>query len=882
MRVLSKKSGLALFASILLWGCTLSAFAQSSNTDAPFIEIINEIERNTSYNFLYREALVSDLRLSINIHSGNLLEDLHSELARHRIAMRVDSSRNQIVIFKPNDNTPNGRIEVAGYVVDASTGERLPYATLYWKKDGGLKGTTANSAGHFTLSETSRDSALLVTASYVGYASRSTRIENAGDAGGVDELTIRLSPESIGGSEIIVTGQNYFASVDTLLRDYVDMGSFSPLGEPNTLRALQLLPSVSIGTAMSNGLNVRGSATDGLHVLLDGTSIFNQSHLFGLLDSFNADVLRRSGLYYDITPAQYQAPPGGTLTLFTKTGSLNRFHSSVGISNSSYRATLEGPLKKGSSSWVLSGRHSYMNSVNWLNNSDLIEWGLNIDRPREAIGANLVDVESRLVTPGAFQAGFFDAHGKLYFEGNRGNRFYLSGYYGGDDNDQSAERLIRQFDNNTGTSILAPIDVETSNRWNNLAGSAHYEHSFSPTVYSHTSASFSVYETDYSKEDFTYIQFDDDNSLREAFVYPFENRSIINEVKAEQRMDVDFNAFLWTIGGTYHYYLGEYFENSFDRPGFFIHESAHKADAYTQFDFNRWDPLRLNAGARFHYYSNGSFLRVSPRVKLELLPKQPISLSFGYSRNYKFLHQINLYNVVSADVWILSKESQPPSEVNYLTSGIYLKPGPYLYLQAEAYIKEFNNLRLHEINTQSLSNTFTEAPWFFDNDGLGQGLEVLMRNSFRGFSLTSTFTWSRMELQNDRLNNGDPFPVEWDRTYRYTVTAEVNPFRNFYLYLSWLYATGTPNQLATFGPDSVKRLDEYYRTDMSFEYKKKTEFGRMNLSLSFFNLFDRKNPWYREYSFVLDTSQPTERLRTLPVNVFDLGFQPSFEISLSF
>lgn len=881
MRVLLKNKGLAFLASILLWANAHVAYSQHSYSNTPLIDIINDIEKTTSYKFLYREALVSNLQLTMTSEPNALLDSLQSELKRHRISMRVDSARKQVVIYKSNDDPHAGNNEVSGYVVDATTGERLPFATLYWTKNGSLKGTTANSAGHFSLSETSRDTSLLVTASYVGYGSRSTEIDRE-DGSAVDELTIRLTPESIGGNEIIVTGQNYFSSLDTLLRDYVDMGNFSPLGESNTLRALQLLPSVSINTAMSNGLNVRGSASDGLHVLLDGTPIFNQSHLFGLLDSFNADVLRRSGLFYDITPAQFQAPPGGTLTLSTKTGSLNEFHSSIGVSNSSYRATLEGPLVKGKSSWLLSGRHSYMNSVNWLNNSDLIEWGLNIDRPSEPIGVNLVDVESRLITPGAYQAQFFDVHGKLYFEGNRGNRFYISSYYGGDDTDQSAERLIRKFDEPTSTSFLGPIEVETNNTWDNFAASAHYEHSFSPSVFSHTSASFSVYETDYAKSDFTYIQFDEESNLSEAFIYPFANRSIINELKGEQRIDVDFREFLWTIGASYQYYLGEYYENSFDRPGFFIHESAHKVDAYTQFDFNRWNYVRLNAGARFHYYTNGSFLRGSPRIKLELLPKQPVTLSMGYSRNYKFLHQINLYNVISADVWILSKESQPPSEVDYLTSGIYIKPGPWLYLQAESYIKHFNDLRLHEINTQSLTNTFAEAPWFSDNNGYGRGVEILMRNSFKGFSLTNTFTWSKMELQNERLNNGEVFPVEWDRTYRYTVTAEINPIKHFYIYLSWLYATGTPNQLATFGPDTIKRLADYYRTDLNFEYKRKTDFGEMDLSLSFFNLFDRQNPWYREYSFVIDASRPRERLRTVPVNVFDLGFQPSFEVSLSF
>ena len=80
---------------------------------------------------------------------------------------------------------------------------------------------------------------------------------------------------------------------DTPAAGLIAAGRFSPLGETSTIRALQGHPSATAGTAVSEGLTVRGSPPDGFLVTLDGMPLYNQSHpFFGLLDSFNADANR--------------------------------------------------------------------------------------------------------------------------------------------------------------------------------------------------------------------------------------------------------------------------------------------------------------------------------------------------------------------------------------------------------------------------------------------------------------------------------------------------------------------------------------------------------------------------------------------------------------
>lgn len=875
---------LPMFCMLIVLVSTEQTHGQFVFKEQPVQEIIREIQAETDWRFLYREALVTDIRLSFETERENLIESLREKLEPHKLSVRVDSAHNQAIIVKQSGGSlelpkKQSIIRISGQVVDELTGERLPFATISWQNNGQTQGVSANSSGKFQLNRRSTDPKIILTCSYVGYQGETVQFDVSKNKK-LEEVTFRLKPKRIDGNELVVTGTNYYGQIDENTAGLVDIGMFSPMGGTNSVRALQSLPSTSLTPALNGDMHVRGSPADGFRVLLDGITIFNQTHLFGLLDSFNSDVLQRSNFFYDIAPAQYQAPPGGTLSMVTKTGSLNEFSANPGASNTSYRLTLEGPLNQGSSSWLISGRGSYLNSVNWLNNSNLIQWGLNVNRPREVLDPDLVNIESQLVSPGMTSAHFLDLHGKLYFEGQNSSRFIISGYYGQDNTEQEADRQVRSFDSSNQNFELRK--VSTTNDWSNGAVSLQYQDQLSEQVFSQTTAGVSIYRSDFSKDDFTYTRVNRENGTFQLFVFPFENRSILNELKAEQQFDFNYDPWLISAGLLYQYYLGEYYEDSFDRPGFLTNRTSHKTDLYANIDYSGWDWLDLSAGARMYYYTNGEYLRWSPRLKLRLFPQSPISIGGGFSRNYQFLNKISLSNTVTSDVWILSNNTQPPNEVDYYSVGIYLEPTNWLYAQLEGYYKDFSNVRLHEINALSLTNTFNDAPWYANNNGIGQGIELLVRNRVGRINLSQTFTISEMQLSNPAINNGEPFYVDWDRKFRYGATLESEPLNHVFLYLSWMYATGAPNKLATFGAGNDERLGNYQRTDITIEYKNRLSFGKLQASVSVFNLFDRQNPWYRDLAFVKDQSTNRSRIRTVPVNVYDIGMQPSFNLSLSF
>ena len=251
--------------------------------------------------------------------------------------------------------------------------------------------------------------------------------------------------------------------------------------------------------------------------------------------------------------------------------------------------------------------------------------------------------------------------------------------------------------------------------------------------------------------------------------------------------------------------------------------------------------------------------------------------------NHQFLHRVSIENATTADVWILSTDDQPPASSEQFSAGIEFIPDPSVYLKVEAYLKTYEDLRIHELNTQSLENTFLGAPWFTQNSGDAKGVEMILRNRFNSFSLTQSYTLSQMVFSNPELLDGDDFFAEWDRTHSYGAVLETAFSNRLKLYLSWVMMSGAPNSLAAFGNDSDERLDAYYRLDSTIEYQHQfRNASSLEVSFSVFNMLNRDNVWYRNYAFSFDETRSIPRLRPLPVDVLDLGFQPSFSVKYSF
>ncbi len=900
LRQIDRRFCQAFLFVLLFFSCPSllpSAWAQQAfvYNDEPIKEVIADIEAREGYRFLYRDALISGKRISLEATPDSLLTSLQQSLLRQRLDLKIDHSYRQVLLSEAQPDTYARPSVIKGQVFDSNTGTRLPFANITWITAGHLHGVSTNEAGFFRM-QINHDEMdaenLLLAVSYVGY--RPTRI-SLDVTNPPAELSIRLIPERIQGQEVLVQSSLLHTDLDTTWHHLLYAGLFSPFGESSVLRSMQPLPAVSMSTALSEGLNVRGSKADGFQVLLDGAPIYNQNHFYGMFDVFNADALQTVGFYYDIAPASYFAPPGGTISFITRTGSLTSFSGSLGASSTALRGTFEGPLAKGRASWLVSGRHSYLDQINWLNNENLLGLGLDIDRTISQLPALFTDFDNFVLSPTNTEARFFDVHGKLSLENKKGGKTTLSLYAGGNDTQLDADRitLVRRNENGTLGAEFEP--VSTKNSWGNEAVSLQFHDPIGSRSYLQTIFSLSHYLSRYSRDDFTYTRINANTGRSQNFIFPFAYQNELYDLKWAHNLSIVPNgAGLWTFGASGNFYALTYKEQSATRPSFGEDYFAIQGDAYGEYEYMDSKVLNVRSGLRLHYFTQGHVFRLSPRLQFTLLPRAPVTIRVGYSRNYQFLHQLFLENTNSASMWVITTGSQGPSHVNNLTAGLYLKPFPTTAFQVEGYTRTYGNLRRHEINAPaqvSTANISSFVPWFSSNNAFAKGLEFMYNQRIGRATWTNSYTLSEIEYQNDLVNDGLRYPAEWDRTHQFTSNLQVDITPAVSANLTWYYATGNPNVLAyTESEQEVTnlvpeedRLPDYHRLDFSLKSAFQLKGGpKVETRFSIYNVYDQANVWYRDPIQVFRSDRPGSGLRFYNVNVFDLAFQPAFDVSLSF
>jgi hypothetical protein len=210
-----------------------------------------------------------------------------------------------------------------------------------------------------------------------------------------------------------------------------------------------------------------------------------------------------------------------------------------------------------------------------------------------------------------------------------------------------------------------------------------------------------------------------------------------------------------------------------------------------------------------------------------------------------------------------------------------------VFLQAEVYFKEYSNLRLHESANPDPANAGLidelTNPWLTNIDGTAQGFELMLRHRTGPVLWSHAYTLSRTVYTNPRVLDGREFLVSWDRTHQYVASADVQlgAFRGN---LTWSASSGTPNALRFRDASEQDRLPMYHRLDLGLSWERQIANRTVSAGLSVYNLYDRSNVWYRSLvpSVISGPSGDRRVEETVSVDVYDLGFHPSFRLGLQF
>ncbi|MFN3446657.1 MAG: TonB-dependent receptor, partial [Bacteroidia bacterium] len=248
---------------------------------------------------------------------------------------------------------------LSGTVKDAKNGEDLIGVSISVTE---LKtGVATNSYGYYSLNLPKGKYTIVY--SYVGYVTQTKTIDLTN---GNVTLKVELTEDKRELKELTVTTDRPNSSnVESTKMSVVKMDIKEVkkipilLGEVDIIKAIQLLPGVQAAGDGNTLFIVRGGNVDHNLVQLDEAVVYNPSHVVGFFSVFNGDAIKDFEIYKGGIPANYGGRLASVLDVRMKDGNSKQYSVSGGIGVLSSRLTIEGPIQKDKSSFMISGRRSY-------------------------------------------------------------------------------------------------------------------------------------------------------------------------------------------------------------------------------------------------------------------------------------------------------------------------------------------------------------------------------------------------------------------------------------------------------------------------------------------------------------------------------------------
>lgn len=752
------------------------------------------------------------------------------------------------------------RYTISGYVEDQTSAEKLIAATIYDFNSG--KGTSANEYGFFSLTLPEGDVNLQV--SYVGYGTYNETFYLGADL----KMNISLVP-SLTLDEVVVTTHRpqdvvedvQMSSIHIPIKEIKSIPMF--MGEADVIKTIQLMPGVQSGTEGTSGIYVRGGGPDQNLFLLDGVPIYNANHLFGFFSVFNPDAISNITLTKGGFPAHYGGRLSSVLDIRMKEGNMKEFHGAASIGLIATKLTLEGPIFKDKTSFIISGRRTYL---------DILAQPI-IQQINKANG-----VEGRT---GYY---FYDVNAKINHKFSDRDRIYLSAYFGRDkfyiDNE---EKWI-----NNDTSYL--VTSESGLYWGNLTTALRWNHVFGSKLFSNITAMYSNYAFD---------TFDKTQNLvngRYDQSYAYHYFSGIEDWGATA--DFDYRpvpAHTIRFGGKYLYHTfspgietlsstDDTLTAEFNSDKVFAHEYY----VYAEDNFQLGSRIRANVGLHYSgFFVNDEFYHsLQPRISGRLLITPHLSFKAAFSRMDQYIHLLTNATIgLPTDIWVPATDKTPPQSSYQTAVGFAYNLKDSWYFTLEGFYKTMSNL----IDYSEGSSFFEygvdwEDKIERDGTGLSYGLEFLARKDIGRFRGWVGYTLSRVDLQFATLNNGEPFPYTYDRRHDVSVVIMFKVNEKLDASVTWVYGTGKARTLAVsrYAPDNhdfsnpgngynyygpttnsyfydpdieyfkgknAYREPAYHRLDLGVNWHKNRKWGKTTWSLGIYNVYNRQNTFYLFFGY---------------------------------
>jgi hypothetical protein len=772
---------------------------------------------------------------------------------------------------------------ISGRVIDKKTGESLPYANV------GIANSKiniiANVDGLFTLTNIPNDT-LKILANNVGYETLEYYLTPTTV---LNNLVLELEQPELFNSQVVV-----FSKIPNILKanDKVGVIKLTPsklnvlpnLGEKDILRALQLMPGVSAANENSAGLYVRGGTPDQSLVIYDGFTVYNVDHLFGFFSAFNANAIKDVQLYKGSFDAKYGGRLSSVAEFTGKEGSSKKMNYGGDISLMSFNGFFETPIND-KSTFFIAGRRSYKGP---LYNTIFKQFNPETTSPTGRLGGGSFGGRGfqrfGASNSSELSSFFYDLNSKYTYRPNKKDVISLSFFSGGDDLNNSTKINPPSFLSNTGVNLS--FDNSDITNWGNIGSSAKWSRRWSSKLYSNTLASFSNYYSQRNLSNSGSIVKND--STINFKTGTFEDNQLLDysiksdfELKFNELNKLEFGGQVNNFDVKYKYAQNDT-STIIDR-----HTNGNLIAGYLQDKVEVYGFLKLTFGGRINYFQPTKKYYIEPRLNLTYNLTDKLLLKGSAGRYYQFIKRVIKEDIQqgSRDFWVLSDGEKLPIAYNdQISFGGSYESKDYLF-DVEAYNKNLFGLSEYSlrINRQfggpggpgQNNNTLIPVESFLQGTGKAKGIDFLIQKKSGKFNGWIAYSLGEVTNNYPAYKIGD-FYASNDVTHEFKVVG-IYKWHDWDFSSTWIYATGKPYTSVDGGysqslPDgttrtfyivsdkNANRLTDYHRLDIATTYNIKFErHGSASLSFSIFNVYNRKNEWYKMFSsqsnYIVETTK---------------------------
>ncbi len=761
---------------------------------------------------------------------------------------------------------------ISGYVKDLSSNEDLIGANIVVKE---LNiGAVTNKYGFYSLTVPKGE--YHIEYSFISFKTISKKISLTKNI----KINIQMEIDSYVTDEVVVSGERTDENIKSKEMSVITMPveriKEMPVifGEVDILKTIQLLPGVQSGGEGSSGFYVRGGGPDQNLILLDEAVVYNASHLMGFISVFNADAINDVKLIKGGMPAEYGGRLSSVLDISMKNGNSKTYHAKGGIGIISSRLTLEGPIVKNKSSFLISGRRTY---------ADLLM------KPFAKPGSKME----------GFGYYFYDLNFKANYQFSDKDRLYLSGYYGKD---------VFNIDRKTsGLKLSIP--------WGNTTASLRWNHLFNEKFFVNTTLVYTDYNFEFNgqqqdfefklfsglrdynaKIDFNYLGFARHN-IKFGTNFTFHTFTPSSMTAKIGDSDYDSGKILKQYANEYAIYLGD----NFDLTENLSIYGGLRATYFQQIGpYDRYIKNNNNENIDTLTYKKGeeivNYKYLEPRLSMRYIINKKSSLKASYTQNYQYVHLANIASAsLPTDLWVSSSTIvKPQFSIQYAIGYFRNFLNNNLETSVEVYYKTMDNMIAYKDGAQPSDNASDNPDNNFTfGKGESYGAELFINKKIGDFTGWIGYTWSITDRQFPEINHGYWYPAKYDRRHDLSILASYKFNKKWSVSAVFVFATGNSmtmpvsryfinGQLVTeYGNRNSYRMRDYHRLDLSITLKgKQTKKFKSYWNLSIYNAYNRSNPYF--IYFDQEGSLYDGNLRITPYQVSLFPILPSLSWNFEF